>query len=382
MELETATLEEVQEAAKKQPETPAGDPPASDPPPADPAAPPAADPAAPPATDPNTPPAAEAEPTLETGKAFSFLNGTPGAEKPKDIELPAEFKSQLDQLNRVKSEYEARFNKEAENPFVKAIRLSDEAGLTPEQTREAVLKVASEIVGKDDSNRSFDELLQLDTAAVTKLEGEKLDEAVKQERDHYNSLPPRQKAEYEQALRAKFKQAGGESQTLKALEQTVQAQQKLVADEETKNQALAVQDRADLSKVAAMFKGQNILGLEVSEEMANEIVASYEGPDYPFKYTDERGAFNAQAFAIDVFKVKYFDKLIAAAFDQGKKAAVKKQIVPEGNGRVGNTAPAADKKDPKEAYKESLANDTLQNVSFDELPANIQQAINNQRKQS
>lgn len=324
--------------------------------------------------------AAEVETVLEPNAAFSFLTTPPGDKPGTQVEIPAEFKSQLEQLTKVKTDYETRFKKEAEDPFLKTYRLADEAGMTPEQTKEAILKVAAELVGKDDSNRNFDDLLRMETERMTGLKGEELDQAVKEEKESYLSQTPLQKARYEQELRAKFKQAGGESPTLKALEQSLQTHKQTAEQIAKENLALAIQDKQDLTTVANMFKGQTILGLEVSEEMAKEIIDSYDNP--PFNYTDERGAFNSQRYAIDVFKVKYFDKLISAAFDQGKKAAIKKQINPDGTGTVASTAPAAGKTDPNEAYKKSLDNDTLKSVEFNDLPPNVQAVIKSNFKQT
>jgi len=151
---------------------------------------------------------------------------TSPAEGEKKPEIPkAEFTpEQIEKLAKA----EALEN----NPLVKAFELG--------ATAADIKKIAKELAGEDFSKVPFAELLKTEIARETGLEGEDLVAAVEEELLTHDSLTTYQKGVKEKELRAKFNTAGGESATLKKLEEVYAALPKPESEEVIKGKIAKV----------------------------------------------------------------------------------------------------------------------------------------------
>jgi hypothetical protein len=298
----------------------------------------------------------------ESGTKFlQFLTGetqaTTSEEETKKAEVPQEILSELESYKEKLSKYER-------NQFLKAVV---EMGLNPDDAK----AIAKEILGTDVSNMSVNDLLAMDTKSETGLDGDDLQDAIDAEISYYESLTPRQKAQFEKELRGKYNQTS-ESKLLKSiLESTPKEQQKMSQEQ---IDAMLAEDRRQLNEVVKQFVGQDLMGFKVDESVAKQIIDSYD--NYPFKHFNDDGTFNAKDYATDVFIKANFNKIVNSAVEYGKQVALKQRTNPDKNGVAGGAGtPSTDNRKPIEKLAEAIDKDEVKVYGNDELPEDVRRVL-------
>lgn len=308
----------------------------------------------------------EVQETEESGGKFlEFLTGEnqqADEQAESRAEVPQEILSELESYKEKLSKYE-------QNAFLKAVV---EKGLNPDDAK----AIAKEILGNDVGSLPVRELLAMDTKNETGLEGDDLQDAIDAEIAHYESLTPRQKAQFERELKAKYT-SSGESKLLKSiLESTSQKTQK-VSQEQIDQ--MIVQDKQSLGEIVKQFVGQDLMGFKVDESVAKQILESYD--NYPFKHFSEDGTFNAKEYATDVFIKTNFTKIVNSAVEYGKQMALKQRTNPDKSGVTGSAGtPSVDNRSQKEKFVEAVDKDEVKVFTTDELPEDVRKVLEQQIK--
>lgn len=293
-----------------------------------------------PAPEPEPTPVPEPEPTPEP---------TPTPE-PEPAPEPSAKKSFLDLLNEVKPEptpapapepvipedIQAKIKKLEEiesNPFVKALI---EIGASESDLK----KIAAEIAGQDYSQMSYAELLALEVANETGLQGEDLEAEVSNLLAEHETKSAYNRVKEEKALKAKFESIKPESPTLKALQEAYAAKPKPIAPQDIAKlqEQTAIQEKSVIANLGKNLVGSDLDGVEFTEAELNEIIEKEYSVDNAAPYLDKDGNLEAGRFLYDKFRLRNFEKLVEARAKKMLEQELKKNTVTQ---RSANGSPVA-----------------------------------------
>jgi len=308
-------------------------PPLTDPnaPPVDQVTPP--DPNIPP--DPATPPADPATPPIEAD-FISILEADKPADPatpPATYELPPEIKSQLEAANEKAKKYDDMMAIGDENPFVLMIKNR----MSPEE----IAKVAREMVPADYSNLSYEQLLPKDVAQELGVEGDVLANIVKEKMEAHDLLPQYDKAMAEKTLKGKYSTPGTvDSKLLNEYKKAWEENQKNIPQQPTPQQIAELQ-KADISAIdaeLAKLEGKSWMGIVWDKTRSDAVRAMYNDKNIQ-PFLSDNFEFNAKGFVVKGAKDILFLDVKNAAYEQGRKDALKEVSNPDQRDRTGAPPP-------------------------------------------
>lgn len=263
----------------------------------------------------------EGEEELEEEEGNTFFDKLKaiGAEKPaseekkeeKSTEIPADVLAELESYKSKLAKYET-------DPLHKAVEMG--------ASQDELLTIAAELKGKDYSKTSYQDLLASDIAALTGLEGEELLEQVELALEEYNSLPKYKQIAQEKELRAKFQSQSkkGESPTLQAIQAAYEEKSKGLKkpeDIQKEIEAIAATEKEAIKSFGSQLVGSKLYGVELTQEILDEIVNKDYHVDKVSEYLDEKGSLDIPKFIESKFVIKNLAKMIELAEKRGEKKA-------------------------------------------------------------
>jgi hypothetical protein len=284
----------------------------------------------------------KSEEVQEPGKKsfIDLINGKKDEPKeeeaPKAAELTEDIKAKLDRLAEIES-----------NPLHKAISLG--------ATKEELKKIAAEIAATDFSKMTYEQLLSIEVAKETGLEGEALEEEVSLLMAEHESKSAYQKVQAEKALKAQFESSAIESPTLKSLEEAYQAMPdpKLQAAKiaELKEQTI-LSEKREIAEFGKGLIGSELNGVEFTESELNKIIEEEYDIDAVAPYVNKDNKIEVGKFIYDKFRLRNFEKMVEAEVAKRVKQSNRETVVTK---KVANgTSPATGTVDPKKEVAKGL----------------------------
>jgi len=259
-----------------------------------------------------------------------------GGDEPLKPEVVVDEKIQ-EQLKALESE----IAKYKENPLVKALELGKD-----------LKEVAKQLIGEDYSQKSYEQLLEMKIAKEFKLEGEELQEAVQEELAQFEGMSKLGRAKAERELRNEFASDTNVNAS-KILTELNEYQSKIQSQTLTPEQIAKVQEDVKtndlklIDDIGSQLDGADIEGVKITKEYIDKVKANHYNFDSIAPYVNPKdNTFDAQQFIVDKFILDNHQELLKAAYERGKKEAIKSVANPDRNTRGGTpVAPVANKKE-------------------------------------
>lgn len=255
--------------------------------------------------------------------------------------------------------YKAEIQRLKSNPLVDAL---EKYGMLEEFD---IKKYASELATKDYSNMSLKDLVAENIRLeYPDLSAEDVNSEVEQylaykNIDEHSSRVVR--AEIEKSLRSELASKTKKSEYIQKLEEAAQSL-KPVSQQDQINQIMDgyKKEKEVLTDFTSQLKGQNLYGIELGDEHLQGIQKVYDDLFNPqaTPFTKQDGSFDVKNFTLFAHKVANYEKNLKAAYDLGKKEALKGRLNVDPLGQAVATAPTTDTRSAMEIIAEDLNNRT------------------------
>jgi len=284
----------------------------------------------------------KSEEAQDTGKKsfIDLINGKTDAPQEKvetqAAELADDIKAKLERLAEIES-----------NPLHKAISLG--------ATKEELKKIAAEIASMDFSKMTYEQLLSIEVAKETGLEGDDLDEEVSLLMAEHESKSAYQRVQAEKALKAQFDSSAIESPTLKSLEEAYLSMPdpKLQAVEFAKlKEQTATSEKRELADFGRKLVGSELNGIEFTEAELNKIIEEEYDVDAVAPYINKDSKIEAGQFIYDKFRLRNFERMVEAEVAKRVKQSNRETVVTKR--AAGGSSPMTGKVDPNKELAKSL----------------------------
>lgn len=254
----------------------------------------------------------------------------------KAVELTEEIKAKLDRLAEIES-----------NPLHKAITLG--------ATKEELKKIAAEIASTDYSKMTYEQLLSIEVAKETGLEGDDLTEEVSLLMAEHESKSAYQRVQAEKALKAQFDSIAIESPTLKSLEEAYSSlpDPKLQAVEVAKlKEQTMIAEKRELAEFGKRLIGSELNGVEFTESELNKIIEEEYDVDAVVPYINKDSKIEAGKFIYDKFRLRNFEKMVDAEVAKRVKQSNRETVVTTRTAK--GSSPAVGTVDPNKEVAKGL----------------------------
>lgn len=230
------------------------------------------------------------------------------------VEIPEDFKKELD-------EYKAKLSQYESDPLVQAVKMG--------ATDKDIKQIAKEIAATDISDLSTTQLIEKAVRdAFPDYSAEELAEALDTELSTYETLSPLAKKSHDEILRNKYSNAEYSSPTLKKLQEAFSLSQANKVDYNPEQEiAKAIQQETTLIKtIGSQLVGKTLKGVLFDEAKLNEVLSEYDVNKVQ-PYLDKEGNLDAVGFIQDKFEKKYREEMINHEVEKRVKQRMKEFVV-------------------------------------------------------